>query len=60
MQDRGALSEDEDCLSDKALEIGIRKFVRMADGNLEFSMVALATRPESEETPNGHRMDIDG
>ena len=54
MQDRGALSEDEDCLSDKALEIGIRKFVRMADGNLEFSMVALATRPESEETPNGH------
>ncbi|KAK4547787.1 hypothetical protein LTR36_000745 [Oleoguttula mirabilis] len=44
--DRGVLSESEDLLSEKALDMGIRRFVRAAEGNLEFSMVALATRPE--------------
>lgn len=53
-QDLGAISEDEDCLSDKALELGIRRFVKEAQGNMEFSMVALATRPESGTMTNGH------
>lgn len=44
--DRGALDDDQDVLSERALEAGIRRFVKAAEGNLEFSMVALATRPE--------------
>ena len=52
--DRGALNEDEDCLSERALEMGVRKHIKTADGIMEFSMVALATRPESEQTTNGH------
>lgn len=46
--DRGTLDESEDVLSPKALNAGIRRFVEAAEGNLEFSMVALATRPETE------------
>lgn len=46
--DRGVLEEGEDCLSEKALEMGIRRFVKAAEGNLEFSMVALATMPADE------------
>ena len=42
--DRGALANDEDVLSEKALEVGIRRFTRVADGNLEFSIVALADK----------------
>ena len=49
---RGKLSEDDDCLSEKALEIGVRKFVKAAEGNMEFSIVALATKPESEMLEN--------
>ncbi|KAK5128401.1 hypothetical protein LTR85_003069 [Meristemomyces frigidus] len=44
--DRGVLDESEDLLSEKALDYGIRRFVSAAEGNLEFSMVALATRPD--------------
>ena len=51
--DRGALSEEEDCLSDKALEIGVRRFVKAAEGNVEFSIVALAAQPEDEQLANG-------
>lgn len=43
--DRGFLGENEDVLSDRALSAGIRRFVKAAEGNLEFSMVALATKP---------------
>lgn len=43
---RGALEEHEDCLSERAVELGVRKYLREAQGNTEFSMVALATRPE--------------
>ena len=44
--DHCLLSDDEDVMSKKALDAGIRRFVKAAEGNLEFSMVALATRPE--------------
>ncbi|SPN96646.1 probable ubiquitin thiolesterase L3 [Cephalotrichum gorgonifer] len=40
--DRGLLADDEDVLSEKALDAGIRRFTRVAEGNLEFSVVALA------------------
>ncbi|WPH02934.1 Hypothetical protein R9X50_00580400 [Acrodontium crateriforme] len=42
--DRGVLSDDEDVMSEKALEIGIRRYVQAAEGNMDFSMVALATK----------------
>lgn len=44
--DRGALDESEDMLSARAIELGVGRFVKMAEGNIEFSIVALATRPE--------------
>ncbi|KAG9256319.1 ubiquitin hydrolase L3 [Emericellopsis atlantica] len=44
--DRGALPEDADLLSDEALDKGVRRFLNHANGNLEFSIVALATRGE--------------
>lgn len=47
------MSEDEDCLSEKCLELGIRRYVKAAEGNMEFSMVALATNPRVEAV-NGH------
>lgn len=49
--DRGALDESDDMLSDKALELGIMKFVRQCQDMevIEFSIIALATRPEGEE-----------
>lgn len=43
--DRGVVDESKDFL-EVALELGIRRFVEMSEGNLEFSIVALATRPE--------------
>ena len=43
--DRGALQDGEDVMSERALDAGIRRYVNAAEGNLEFSMVALATRP---------------
>lgn len=53
LQDRGALNEDEDCLSESALDKGVRLYVNKAEGNMEFSIVALATRPEDEVGVNG-------
>lgn len=46
--DRGVLADDEDCLTKKALEMGIRRFVDAAQGNLEFSMIALASKPADD------------
>lgn len=46
--DLGMLEEKEDCLSEAALERGVRRHVRAAEGNMEFSIVALATRAEGE------------
>ncbi|KAM4066887.1 ubiquitin carboxyl-terminal hydrolase, family 1 domain-containing protein [Hirsutella rhossiliensis] len=43
--DRGELGGEEDLLSDRALDLGVRRFLKHAGGNLEFSLVALAKRP---------------
>jgi ubiquitin carboxyl-terminal hydrolase L3 len=44
--DRGQLSPDEDVLSDKALELGVRSFLRReaeaGGGDLRFSLIVLA------------------
>lgn len=40
--DRGLLKEDEDMLSEAALEKGIKKFLNAASGQLDFSIIALA------------------
>lgn len=40
--DRGMLEEGADMLSEEALDKGVRRFLKHADGNLEFSIVALA------------------
>lgn len=42
--DRGELGEGDDMLSEAALEKGVRKFLNAADGNTEFSIIALAKR----------------
>ncbi|PHH88588.1 hypothetical protein CDD83_7343 [Cordyceps sp. RAO-2017] len=47
--DLGELGED-DLLSGRALDLGVRRFLKHADGNLEFSLVALAKRPSEEQT----------
>lgn len=39
--ERGVLGEGEDMLSENALNLGIRKMISMADGNMEFSLVAM-------------------
>lgn len=41
--DHGLLPKDGDLLSEKALEMGIRKYLKLAEGSVEYSMVALAT-----------------
>jgi ubiquitin carboxyl-terminal hydrolase L3 len=46
--DRGALAEGDDLLGDAALDAGVRRFTNAADGHLEFSIVALATVPDTE------------
>lgn len=46
--DRGLLQPGEDGLSEAALERGVGRHVAAAEGNLELSIVALATRPEEE------------
>ncbi|KAH9904776.1 ubiquitin carboxyl-terminal hydrolase [Xylariomycetidae sp. FL2044] len=46
--DRGSLADDEDVLSPRALEMGIKRIINLnADGNenLSFSCIALARRP---------------
>ena len=44
--DRGQLSQDEDVLSDKALDLGVRRFIRRESeaggGDLRFSLIALS------------------
>ncbi|GIZ37628.1 hypothetical protein CKM354_000107100 [Cercospora kikuchii] len=47
--DRGELKESEDMLSERAIELGVKKYVDLAEGNLEFSIVALATRSEGDD-----------
>lgn len=44
--DRGALPEDADMLSEEALDKGVRRFLKHADGVLEFSIVALANKED--------------
>ncbi|TKA22097.1 hypothetical protein B0A50_08475 [Salinomyces thailandicus] len=44
--DRGVLREGEDVLSERALEAGVRRYVRAAEGNVDFSVVALAGEME--------------
>lgn len=41
--DHGLLPEGGDLMSEKALEMGVGKYIKMADGSIEYSMVALAT-----------------
>lgn len=44
--DRGSLSEEDDVLSDKALDLGVRSFLKREEqaggGELRFSLIALA------------------
>lgn len=40
-------------MSEHALNVGIRRYVKAAEGNMEFSMVALAARPDEDATANG-------
>jgi ubiquitin carboxyl-terminal hydrolase L3 len=45
--DHGLLPEGDDIMSEKALEMGVGKYIKLADGSIEYSMVALATNPEA-------------
>lgn len=36
-------------LSERAIELGVKKYVDLAEGNLEFSIVALATRSDGDD-----------
>ncbi|KJK89293.1 hypothetical protein H633G_06849 [Metarhizium anisopliae BRIP 53284] len=42
--DRGALASDDDMLSERALEQGVRRFMKFGEGNVNFSIVALAKK----------------
>lgn len=44
--DHGLLPEDGDLVGEKALEMGVGKYIKMADGSIEYSMVALATNED--------------
>ncbi|KAM0356037.1 hypothetical protein ACHAPU_000430 [Fusarium lateritium] len=46
--DRGMLDEGDDLLSDKALEATVKRYTKVADGNLEFSIIALSTIPNDD------------
>ncbi|KAK0288630.1 hypothetical protein LTR91_007912 [Friedmanniomyces endolithicus] len=46
--DRGVMGSGEDVMGEKALDAGIRRFVKAAEGNMEMSMIALCTKPEDE------------
>ncbi|KAH8174683.1 ubiquitin carboxyl-terminal hydrolase, family 1 domain-containing protein [Sarocladium implicatum] len=46
--DRGQLSEDEDMLSERALKNGVKRFLEVANGNPNFSIVALAKKDDSD------------
>ncbi|EGR46002.1 uncharacterized protein TRIREDRAFT_80762 [Trichoderma reesei QM6a] len=43
--DRGLMREGDDVLSEGALDMGIRKFLKVGNGNVNFSIVALAKKP---------------
>lgn len=43
--DRGLLKDDEDMLSEVALEKGVRRHLNAANGELDFSIIALVKRP---------------
>lgn len=45
--DHGKLPEGDDLMSEKALEMGVGRYIKMADGSIEYSMVALATSPDA-------------
>lgn len=45
--DHGLLPEGDDLMSEKALEMGVGKYIKLADGSIEYSMVALATNPDA-------------
>jgi ubiquitin carboxyl-terminal hydrolase L3 len=45
--DHGRLPEGDDLMSEKALEMGVGRYMKLADGSIEYSMVALATNPEA-------------
>jgi ubiquitin carboxyl-terminal hydrolase L3 len=38
--------QDDDCLSERALELGIGRYIKVADGNMEFSIISLSERAE--------------
>jgi ubiquitin carboxyl-terminal hydrolase L3 len=42
--DRGALADEDDMLSDKALQQGVKRFMKFGKGNVDFSIVALAKK----------------
>lgn len=44
--DHGQLAEGEDVLSEKAVELGVRAFMEKGEGNVGFSLVALAPSEE--------------
>lgn len=45
--DRGVLEEDEDALSERALELGVKTFLEKGgEGEVQFSLVALAPRDD--------------
>lgn len=46
--DHGKLPEGADMLSEKVLEMGVKKYLKLAEGSVEYSMVALATRDGQE------------
>lgn len=44
--DRGAIEPEDDVLSDAALKQGVRQFLQHSNGNLNFSLIALADATE--------------
>ncbi|KAG6015273.1 hypothetical protein E4U54_003825 [Claviceps lovelessii] len=42
--DRGQLAERDDMLSENALGLGVKRYIKFAGGNVNFSLVALARR----------------
>ena len=45
--DHGLLPEGDNLMSERALEMGVGKYIKLADGSIEYSMVALATNLEA-------------
>ncbi|KAK5169813.1 uncharacterized protein LTR77_005791 [Saxophila tyrrhenica] len=46
--DLGEVKEGDDCLSERALAQGVRRFVEKAEGNMEFSIIALCEEAVDE------------